>query len=409
MAGKQLLMNILFIANRFPYPPYRGDKLKIYNIARRLKARGHTLYLITFIQDKKDYKYIRELEKVFEKTEFVYLPKKKSLTNILKNVFSGDPLQVLYFRSKELKEKVNRFISENSIDIIHTQHLRMAQYAADIKSIPRILDLPDAYSMYWQRRYRLKKSPFSKLFAYIEYKKILNYEDILKKFNLSLVCSEEDKQYLKKTRGINNIEILPNGVDTDEFARNGTGYDIDNRIIFTGNMSYSPNIDAVLYFVNEIFPGLLHKFPNLKLYIAGQSPGSKIKELESENIVVTGFVKDLSREYELSTVAVSPVRYGAGTLNKVLEPMAMGVPVVMSKVGFEGLEIRSGEGAVIAETKDDFIREISRLLSSKEARTEVGQKGLEIVRARFSWDAVVTRLEGYMKDAVQSFKTDKEN
>ena len=136
-------MKILFLANRFPYPPYRGDKLKIFNLAKQLSVR-HELYLVTFIDNKSDYSYVSELEKYFSKINLVYMPHYMSAFNSLINVFSQTPFQINYFKSERLAYTLREFVSENDIDVIHTQHLRMAQYTAGLKNCSTVLDLPDA-------------------------------------------------------------------------------------------------------------------------------------------------------------------------------------------------------------------------------------------------------------------------
>jgi len=264
-------MNILFVANRFPYPPFRGDKLKIFNLAKQLSKR-HNLYLITFIQDKNDTRYIDNLRKYFKEIEIVYLSKFQSAINCLTNIFSSKPLQIHYFHSSIFEKILNDFITRQNIDVIHTQHLRMSQYTYKIKNIPTILDLPDAYSLYWKRRSMLSGSYFKKKFGLLEYKKVLEYESIIKNFDLTLVCSEEDKSLLKNDHQYNRIKILPNGIDMSIFNSDYHDYSIDNRIIFTGNMDYFPNTDAAVYFSREIFPEILKKYPDVKFYIVGQKP-----------------------------------------------------------------------------------------------------------------------------------------
>lgn len=395
-------MNILFLANRFPYPPYRGDKLKIFNLAKRL-SKNHTLFLLTFVQDKKDYLYIDKLEKYFQKIELVYLPKYLSAIRCFFKVFSSKPYQIIYFESGKFKSVYERFVQENEIDVIHTQHLRMSQYSHKSLTIRRVLDLPDAYSLYWERRAKLKRNFVLKIFDRIEHKKVIKFEKIINEFDLNLVCSEEDKLFLKKTHVTSNINILPNGVDLDCFTSYEHDYSIKDRIIFTGNMDYAPNIDAVVYFVNEIFPLILNECKNVKFFIVGQKPVRKVLSLKSDNVIVTGFAKDLASEYNKSTIAVSPVRIGAGTLNKVLEPMALGIPVVSTQVGFKGLGIVSGEGAVLANTSEEFSKEIIKLLKNESYRRTVGLKGKKVIYDNFSWDNIAMKLENYFNN-LEKFK-----
>ncbi|MCC6720999.1 MAG: glycosyltransferase [Bacteroidia bacterium] len=388
-------MKILFVANRVPYPPYRGDKLKIYNIARRLSI-NHELFLITFAESKKELDYKIELEKIFSKVIIIYLPKWKSFFNCFLAIFTSIPLQVAYFKSKLLQQTIKHFLLNNKIDIIHTQHLRMSQFTKDIK-IAKILDFPDAFSLYWKRRLENRKNNLFKIFENIEFKRLYNYEkNILKFYNLGLVCSVEDLNYIKKEHNIQNIALLKNGVDFDTFSSAAHDYSINDVIIFTGNMNYSPNIDAILYFANDIFPLILNKKNNVKFIIAGQKPVKSICKLKSQNIEVTGFVENLNEYYKKASVVISPLRFGAGTQNKVLEAMAMGIPVVCTKIGFEGLEVKNGEGVFCETNPIDFASRVIELLESELMRKKCGTQGNEIAKKNFCWDIIVKQLENYM-------------
>lgn len=387
-------MKILFVANRVPYPPFRGDKLKIYNLAKRLSVH-HEIYLITFAESKEDYNYGEELGKLFKQVQIISLPKWQSYLNCLIAIFSNIPFQVAYFKSRKMNRLVHDFLSKNKIDVIHTQHLRMAQFTSDIQ-MPKILDLPDAFSLYWKRRIENQQNPIKRFFEKIEYKRLYKFEgEIVKKFNLGLVCSREDLNYMKQEHGSENIDLLRNGVDLDTFKSDGHDYTNNSTLLFTGNMDYSPNVDAVGYFVKEIFPSIASKFPNVKFIIAGQRPVKQVLDLKASNIEITGFIPDLKVMYQQAAIVVSPLRFGAGTQNKVLEAMAMGIPVVSGNIGFEGLEIKNGEGVFLEINSNGFANKVIELLQSESLRQHTGTKGNLVAKEKFSWDIIALQLEDY--------------
>lgn len=391
-------MKILFFANRIPYPPYRGDKLKIYNLAKRLQ-HNHELHLLTFAQTKEEFQYREELEKVFKKVHLIYLPKWQSAINCLAAGWDKTPLQVMYFRSAEMHSKLKEVLAEDEFDAIHVQHLRMSPYLATLTGIPRILDMPDAFSLYWKRRQERQHNQFKKIFEKIEQKRVFDYERaMMNKYDLSLVCSQEDLEYLKQQHAIENLQLLPNGVDLDTFAAKDHDYSHNHTMLFTGNMDYAPNVDAVGYFVADVLPVIRQKFPNTKFVIAGQRPVKKVLDLANDHVLVTGFIKDLAAVYNDASVVVAPLRFGAGTQNKVLEAMAMGVPVVCSNIGFKGLGIQSGEGAIMQTDSIAFANSVIQLLTSAELRKDVGCKGEAVIKNRFGWDAIAKQLEGYLSD-----------
>jgi len=387
-------MKILFLANRVPYPPYRGDKLKIFNLAKRLKDK-HELHLLTFAQSQEDLGYKRELEKIFKEVHFVYLPKWKSAINCLSAAWDSKPLQVLYFQSSALQKQLNTLLATHKYDGIHVQHLRMSPYLSKQKDIPRILDMPDAFSLYWERRKTVKRGLLTTLFENVEQKRVLKYEPILKEYDLSLVCSVEDLDYLERMHHTGNLRLLPNGVDMETFSPRNHDYSHNNTILFTGNMDYAPNVDAVVYFTEAVLPLIRARQPQVQFVIAGQRPVAKVTALANDHVSVTGFVKDLAATYNAASVVVAPLRFGAGTQNKVLEAMAMGVPVVCSNIGFAGLGIKSGEGAIMQTDPNAFANTVIEILSSEELRRKIGLEGTRIIKTRFDWDIISQTLEKY--------------
>jgi glycosyltransferase involved in cell wall biosynthesis len=156
-------------------------------------------------------------------------------------------------------------------------------------------------------------------------------------------------------------------------------------------------VDAVGYFVKEIFPLISSKFPKVKFIIAGQRPVKQVTDLKSENIEITGFIPDLKLMYQQAAIVVSPLRFGAGTQNKVLEAMAMGIPVVSGTVGYAGLEIENGEGVFLETTSQGFADKVIELLESESLRQETGMKGNSVAKTKFSWDIISTQLELHCK------------
>lgn len=388
-------MNILFVANRVPYPPYRGDKLKIWNLARQLSGK-HKLVLISIAQDKEELHYKKQLHEVFDEVHIIRLPKWLSVLNSLLGLIGKLPIQVAYFRSAKFSKLLSRVISGNSFDAIHVQHIRMGYYFRNLDRTNVVLDLPDAFSLYWKRRLEQAKSPLKRWFTGMEYQRLLKFEQQwLPRFPLNLVCSAEDMAYLAENTGA-NLAVLPNGVDTAQFCQRTDVVKEPLSILFTGNMDYEPNIDAVTYFCEELFPEIKAAVPGAKFVIAGQRPVAKVLKLASEDVIITGFVKDIAAEYAKATVMVAPLRFGAGTQNKVLEALAVGTPVVCSHVGFKGLGLENGQGAILATEKADFIGAVIRILTDEGYRDNLSGSGSAFIHRHYGWDAVAEQLTTYL-------------
>jgi glycosyltransferase involved in cell wall biosynthesis len=274
----------------------------------------------------------------------------------------------------------------------------MAPYLSQNKELKRVLDLPDAFSLYWERRKKIKRGWLRELFENIEQKRLLSYEHVLEQYQLSLVCSQEDLEYLRAAHNTGNLRLLPNGVDLHNYSARDHDYSHAHTLLFTGNMDYAPNIDAVIYFADEILPLIHREYPNVKFIIAGQRPVEKVLRLANDHVIVTGFIKNLAEVYDRASIVVAPLRFGAGTQNKVLEAMAMGVPVVCSNIGFKGLGIATGEGAIMETEKKTFAASVCKLLQSSALRKEIGTKGIKVIRSRFDWDVVAVQLEKYFEE-----------
>jgi glycosyltransferase involved in cell wall biosynthesis len=257
-----------------------------------------------------------------------------------------------------------------------------------------ILDLPDAFSLYWKRRANNSINYLNRIFEITEYNRVKNFEiNFVSRFKKVLVCSHEDQIYLQEL-GLKTVDILENGVDTNMFKPSVDPY-IPFRVLFTGNMDYAPNIDAVTYFASEIWPKIIQKVPNAQFVIAGQRPVPKVLALKSDTIQVTGFIQDLTEEYSKAHIVVSPLRIGAGTQNKVLEALSMNIPVVTTHVGYKGLRLEPNQGALLSTNADEFAQNAIRLLSDSQMRDSIGKSGGEIIRNRFSWNGIAQKLEIY--------------
>jgi glycosyltransferase involved in cell wall biosynthesis len=173
-------------------------------------------------------------------------------------------------------------------------------------------------------------------------------------------------------------------------------------------MDYAPNVDAVEYFARDIFPLILEKVPRARFIIAGQRPVKKVLQLASDKIAITGFVKDLSTMYRRAAIVVAPLRFGAGTQNKVLEAMATGVPVVSRNIGFNGLNIQSGEGVILATDTQAFAAACIALLQSEHKRKSVGEAGQQVIRQQFDWDVIAGLLNNYFIESIQINKQNHE-
>lgn len=387
----------MIITPRIPYPPYRGDKLKIFNLSRIL-IKSNDVHILTFYRNSKDKALVKPLEDLGIKVYLIKLTLFESFFNALLAYFQSIPFQVAWYKSKKMKNRADELLNNIDLDVVYYHLIRTAQYLSKEGKNSRlnVIDFTDAVSLYLSRMVEQEKNIAKKLFIKSELKRIIKYEKIAEKFDTLFICSEIDKKFLLEKRNKPDIQILNNGIDTDYFSSNKTEFD-SKRIIFTGNMPYYANSDAAIYFANKIFPLILEKDNSIKFYIVGQQPPMKIRQLASNNILVTGFVKDIKSEYLQSAVNVAPMRFGAGTLNKVIESIALGVPVVASPIAVAGLPKELNKFVQIASTPEEFANKVVEVIENDSFRTEIMEYGKKVVSRLLSWETIVGDFEKYLK------------
>jgi glycosyltransferase involved in cell wall biosynthesis len=363
-------------------------------------SRRHEIVLLTFVANDQEARLTENLREVCREVHTVRLPVWKSVLNCGLAMFGNKPFQVEYYRSQLMADLVREQIDKIQPDVIHTHLIRMAQYTVNENKIPVILDLTDAVSLYLSRFREVRKNPFMKVLLGVELKRMRQYEFIIGAFDRGLVCSNTDRQFLLDRYGNLSLSILPNGVDLETFSVKGSVKAEPYRIIFTGNMSYFPNADGAAFLVYEVLPRIRETVPQVKLYLVGQNPPASVRNLAGENVVVTGYVDDIRAEYLKSMVAVSPIRFGAGTLNKVLEPLALGVPVVSTSIGLEGLGLTVGEDILVANNPEAIAAEVAKLLTNESLRTSMSARASAKVRTRFSWETIAGDLEHIYQEVI---------
>lgn len=388
-------MNIIIVTPRIPYPPHRGDKLKIFNISRILSIKNK-IHIITFYRKKKDKELVQPLEQMGIKISLIKLTLLSSFINTFLAVFQNIPFQVAWYKSSKLKSEISKISQNNKFDVVYYHLIRSAQFLLpeSINNI-NILDFTDAVSLYLSRMEKSENNYFKKIFIRSELNRIKRYEKIAEKFDSVFVCSEIDKKFLLD-KGLNiEIQTLKNGIDTKYF----TGFENNfnpKRIIFTGNMPYYANSDAVQYFSKNILPLILKEDYEVKFYIVGQNPTPKIKRLNSESIIVTGFVEDIRNEYLKSAVNIAPMRFGAGTLNKIIESIALGVPVVATSLAVMGLPNDLKKYVFIADSETDFAMQVLYIMKNPNIRYELMKEGQAKIIKELSWDSIVSDFEGFL-------------
>lgn len=388
-------MNILFISTRFPSPPLKGDQLIVYNRIKGL-SKYFKITLLVFYTSKSELEDIEEINQYCEEVITVRLSKWRALINLLSALFKNNlPLQVNYYSSDFFLKSLKKVLARKDFGVVHCFTIRLAEYVRNLKT-PVIYELIDSMQLNIENMVRQEK--WIKKYAYkIELERISEYESMVCSTNKFLtVVSEKDKKRIGST----HIKVIPNGVDTERFIP-GKNFN-HGEIIFSGNMSYLPNIHAVRWFVEECFPIIRQAIPHAVFRIVGVNPSMYIRSLHnSKSIFVTGYVDQIFEELQKAHIAVAPMKSGSGMQNKIVEAMACGIPVVTTHNGLEGLFAEPGEEILVADTPSTFAQAVIDLIKDKKLWQKISSNTRSYVEKNHSWDASNEKILDIYLDAFE--------
>jgi glycosyltransferase involved in cell wall biosynthesis len=388
-------MKLLVLLPRVPYPLEKGDKLRAFYQIKEL-SKYHDIYLIAMQDTALHPEALEKIEPYCKEIHLFKLSLISKCLGIARAFFKGLPMQCGFFYSNTAKRKIQRLVRKIYPDHIYCFMIRMAEYVKKYKDCHKTLDYQDVLSMGMKRRY--EKAPFWKkpVFVY-EYQALKRYEkNIFSCFTNKTIITGIDRDLIPHPQK-QYIQVIPNGIDFEKFRYKRIKKEYD--LIFAGNMSYPPNVDAALFLAKSILPKLLLRFPKLKLCICGVNPVSSIKALICDNIEITGWVDDMSEYYAKSKIFIAPMQLGTGLQNKLLEAMAMRLPCVTSPLAGKPLDnAKHNQEFLICEKTDDYVEAVSILLSDKTFYKKIAQNGYEFVNTNYNWEEVGKRLEEVMNE-----------
>lgn len=402
-------MKILFITSIIPYPPVRGDKLRIYNIIKQFK-RSNELKIVSFVKNADEMKNAQDFKNLGYDIITVNLPRIKGKLNLLRSLLNGDPLQVSFHHSNLMHKIISDETSRIEYDVVYFHLFTVAQYYISVKNPHsiRVFDITDATALYLGRYLEILRNPLKKLYFSFELSRIKKYEHISKNFHVNYVCSLVDLSYLKSRIPQINLRHFTNGVDPDYFQIQEYFFK-KHRIIFVGSLPYYPNTDAALFFAREVFPKIKVRYSDAEFYIVGSDPPDEIRSLASDCIFVTGFVEDIKKEYLLSEVNVAPIRFGAGIQNKIIEALSLGIPTVSSKLSVQSFDDEIKKFIFTAETADEFAEMVIKIFNDSSIREKMMKQCAKLIREKMTWEKLVSEEIMHLQESVALNKENQIN
>jgi polysaccharide biosynthesis protein PslH len=395
-------MNILYVCHRFPYPPKRGGKIRPFNMIRHLQAAGHQVTVCSLVRSEAEAEEGRGIAAHCAAFEMGHVSEPTQWARMIVRLPLLTPSSMGYFYSSELAAKVQQLLAARRWDLIFVHCSSVAQYVEHITDVPKILDFGDMDSQKWLEYAHYKPFPLSLGYT-LEGSKMLRAEKRLaRRFDLCTATTRAEWQTLNGYGTGAATDWFPNGVDADFFSPTDGAYDADT-ISFIGRMDYYPNQECMARFCKEVWPLIKAKRAAMKLLIVGADPSPAMRALgELPGVTVTGSVPDVRPFIRGSALMVAPLAIARGTQNKILEAMAMGVPVVTSTAAAGGVDADAEQHFLVADSAEGIAQAVLRIVQNPQERARLAAAGRARMLSHHAWPRSMQRLDAIIENACRA-------
>jgi GT2 family glycosyltransferase/glycosyltransferase involved in cell wall biosynthesis len=378
--------HILLITPFPPYPLNNGGALRVYNLTRNLN-RQFDFSLLCFAESRAQTAYIKEYKHLFRDVHLI----ERKPTPVETMMKSDLPDNYSHYICHNMTKRIQDILSSNGVDIVQVEFPWMAYYGSFAHNRPSIFVEHDVGNMFFGKSFIRPEKGLKRVTAPL---RAINYESLfMDSYDRVITVTEKDQKIMNVLFPSAGVTTVETGVDTDEFPycyRNDTG----NNLVYLGSYRHYPNEDAVVYFVEEIFPLIKARDKDVKLTLVGSHPTRRINRLKGrEDIVITGTVPDVRKYLQEGTVFIAPIRLGGGIKGKILEALAVGLPVVATPLAATGIGAIDGENILIAKSPEQFAAKVSDLLSDAPLREKLSLNGRRLIEERFDWKVLAKKME----------------
>jgi sugar transferase (PEP-CTERM/EpsH1 system associated) len=383
-------MKVFVLLSRVPYPLEKGDKLRAYHQITEL-AKNHEVCVCCLSEGRENPEAIAHLRTKVQHVHVIRLSKLLIALRMLRAIFSDRPFQVHYFMQTAALRNVHRIITLFQPEHIYCQLTRCSEYVKNLHQYSKTLDYMDAMNAGLRRRAEIAPW-YLRAFIREEARRMVNYENLIYEyFDHHTIISEQDRQLIYHPNR-SRITVVPNGVDATFFSPNAE-VQKNTDLLFTGNMSYPPNVDCAVRLAQEIMPLIRREMPGATLTIAGATPAPAVVALRNEHTTVTGWMEDIRQAYLHAKVFIAPMRIGSGLQNKLLEAMSMELPCITSSLAAQAMHDDAREALVTSDEPEAIAAQAVRLLRQPEERAQRGKAGRNTILRHFNWQATTQLLE----------------
>jgi len=384
------MKTVLLISRCPPYPTYLGDRLIFRHMTRELSRRGYTIDLLALSNHGDDAGQRAQYERFFRHIELIPEPRRTGSAYLRRLFFPATRFAAAETASfcPALWRKIDEYLNRHDYDLVHCfGAVSVYEFHPLFAHLPNVITPYESYALYLQSAARL-----GKLGAGLRLPIVRRFERFMfTPYDRTVVISDVDRAMLLGLQPTLNIDVIPIGIEIERFEPLHRRRDAAT-LLFVGNYDYAPNEDAARVLVEQVLPQAREKESSVKLQLVGVNPPDWMRALANGPIEVTGAVPDVRPYLARATVFVCPLRIGAGIKNKVLEALAMGIPVVATPLSVDGINVRNGESAIIAPV-DRIATETLRLLRDDAQREFLSRKGRALIEAEYSWERTADSYE----------------
>ncbi|MBJ02156.1 MAG: sugar transferase [Planctomycetes bacterium] len=395
-------MRILFLAQRVPYPPNRGDKISSWRLLERM-GRSHQVKCLAFAHDEADFQAAEELTAMGYPTRAVPHNATWQRLRSLPLLATQTPLTLGVFGSATMKTLVSDAVEQT--DLIYAFSSSMGAFMLPYDHLARIMHFAELDSDKWRQYAETRSFPMSWIYRR-EHRTLFAFEQRLSRaVEQNVFVTPLEERIFRELIPAARATTLRNGVDLESFAPRPELSE-PNHLVFTGVMDYFPNVDACRFFVTEVLPIIRLEVPDVRFSIVGSKPTDEVERLAREaGVTVTGFVDSTADWLARASVAVAPIRIARGIQNKVLEAMAMGLPVVSTTTACQGVEGQAGRDFIVADDAPAMARAVCDLLTDRDVAQNLGKRARRFVEDNYDWEQVFTPLEALLNQAQADHKS----
>jgi glycosyltransferase involved in cell wall biosynthesis len=381
-------MNVLLLTQVLPYPPDSGPKVKTWNVLKYLVKR-YDVTLVSFVRGDQS-AYVAHLRRYCRAVHTV--PMKRGVVRnslaMVRSVLAGQPWMMVRDDRRAMRHLIDRLAAEQRFGVAHADQLNMGQYAQRVPNAFKILDAHNALWLLYRRLWETMSPGPRKWLLGRDWRLLKAYEGrLVREFDAVLAVIHNDEVALREAAGEPvDIAVIPITVDTAEVTPVARHPDADH-ILHIGTMYWPPNIDAVKWFVDGVYPLIRQQRPDVEFDVVGARPPAELLALNDADlgINVTGYVEDPTPYQQRAAVMVVPLLAGGGMRVKILNAMAEGIPIVSTTLGHEGIAVTPDRDILVGDTPEAFAAEVLRVLDDPDLGRQLAANGRKLMQETYDY------------------------